>query len=251
MLATRRPLRAPSTRAQAVRESTTCRPSPRRRNRASVSIRSSTATVPFTAALPRLDALLRDGVTTVEIKSGYGLDVEQEARALRIAREVTDETTYLGAHVVPPAFADDQDLWRRVGTEHLEIVRTAARACGWTWSSPRVVDWGCGGGANAVAVAPHAGELVLVDLSARTLEECARQVAARSSTISFRGRASIAFTLRFQYRSIAQRCDSPTASSPQCSLTHVREAAIPSTIMSCRKRHSCFIASHSAFASSS
>ncbi|KQT94737.1 hypothetical protein ASG49_07925 [Marmoricola sp. Leaf446] len=79
-----------------------------------------------------------------------------------------------------PAFADDQDLWRRVGTEHLEIVRTAARACGWTWSSPRVVDWGCGGGANAVAVAPHAGELVLVDLSARTLEECARQVAAVS-----------------------------------------------------------------------
>src|SRR3954447_20464021 len=49
---------------------------------------------------------------------------------------------------------------------------------------------------------------------------------------------------------MAQRCDSPTASSPQFSLTHVIDAAIPSTIMSCRKRHSCFIASHSAFARS-
>jgi len=42
------------------------------------------------------------GTTTVEIKSGYGLDVEQEARALRLAREVSEETTFLGAHVVPP-----------------------------------------------------------------------------------------------------------------------------------------------------
>ena len=45
--------------------------------------------------------MLRQGTTTVEIKSGYGLDVENEARSLRIAREFTDETTFLGAHVVP------------------------------------------------------------------------------------------------------------------------------------------------------
>ena len=42
------------------------------------------------------------GTTTVEIKSGYGLTVEDEARALRLAAEVTPETTFLGAHVVPP-----------------------------------------------------------------------------------------------------------------------------------------------------
>jgi imidazolonepropionase len=42
------------------------------------------------------------GTTTVEIKSGYGLTVDDEARALRIAREFTPETTFLGAHVVPP-----------------------------------------------------------------------------------------------------------------------------------------------------
>lgn len=42
------------------------------------------------------------GTTTVEVKSGYGLTVEDEARLLRLAREVTPETTFLGAHVVPP-----------------------------------------------------------------------------------------------------------------------------------------------------
>ncbi len=42
------------------------------------------------------------GTTTVEIKSGYGLTVDDEARCLRLAREFTPETTYLGAHVVPP-----------------------------------------------------------------------------------------------------------------------------------------------------
>jgi imidazolonepropionase len=42
------------------------------------------------------------GSTTVEVKSGYGLTVDDEVRALRLAREVTSETTFLGAHVVPP-----------------------------------------------------------------------------------------------------------------------------------------------------
>jgi imidazolonepropionase len=46
--------------------------------------------------------LLAAGVTTFECKSGYGLDVQQEQRSLRLAQEVTPETTFLGAHVVPP-----------------------------------------------------------------------------------------------------------------------------------------------------
>ena len=48
----------------------------------------------------------RMGTTTVEIKSGYGLTVEDEARLLRLAREVTSETTYLGAHVIPSAYRE-------------------------------------------------------------------------------------------------------------------------------------------------
>ena len=51
--------------------------------------------------------LVNSGSTTFEIKSGYGLTVEDESRSLRLAREFTDETTYLGAHVVPPEFAND------------------------------------------------------------------------------------------------------------------------------------------------
>lgn len=47
------------------------------------------------------------GTTTVEIKSGYGLTVADEARGLRIARGFTDETTFLGAHVVPVEYAED------------------------------------------------------------------------------------------------------------------------------------------------
>ena len=50
----------------------------------------------------RLLEMRQQGTSTVEIKSGYGLTVEDEARSLRIAREFTSETTFLGAHVVPP-----------------------------------------------------------------------------------------------------------------------------------------------------
>ncbi|BCJ33236.1 imidazolonepropionase [Actinocatenispora thailandica] len=53
--------------------------------------------------------LTRQGTTTFETKSGYGLGVEQEARLLRIARQVTAETTFLGAHLVPDEYADRPD----------------------------------------------------------------------------------------------------------------------------------------------
>src|SRR5690606_28539040 len=53
--------------------------------------------------------MLAQGTTTVEIKSGYGLDVENEARLVRLAAEVTDEVTFLGAHVVPEEYADRGD----------------------------------------------------------------------------------------------------------------------------------------------
>jgi imidazolonepropionase len=56
------------------------------------------------------------GTTTVEVKSGYGLTVDDEARALRLAAEVTPETTFLGAHVVPAEFADRRE-------EYLDLVR--------------------------------------------------------------------------------------------------------------------------------
>jgi imidazolonepropionase len=67
------------------------------------------------ASLPRLDALLAEGVTSVEIKSGYGLALEHERKQLRAARAlgreraVTVHTTFLGAHAVPPEFTGRAD----------------------------------------------------------------------------------------------------------------------------------------------
>ncbi|HET7397184.1 MAG TPA: imidazolonepropionase [Intrasporangium sp.] len=56
----------------------------------------------------RMGEMRAQGTTTVEIKTGYGLTVAEELRALRIAREVTPHTTLLGAHVVPPEYAADR-----------------------------------------------------------------------------------------------------------------------------------------------
>ncbi|MDF0542241.1 imidazolonepropionase [Sphingobium sp. H39-3-25] len=66
-------------------------------------------------ALPRLDALIAEGATTVEVKSGYGLDADSELRMLRAARRLGEErpvriaTTFLGAHALPPEYAGDAD----------------------------------------------------------------------------------------------------------------------------------------------
>lgn len=66
----------------------------------------------LTAHVGRLVAeMARQGTTTVEIKSGYGLTVHDEARALAVAEAFTDETTFLGAHVVPAEYAEDPDRY--------------------------------------------------------------------------------------------------------------------------------------------
>ena len=56
----------------------------------------------------RIEELRALGTTTVEIKSGYGLTVADEVRALQIARQFTPETTFLGAHVIPAEYAGDR-----------------------------------------------------------------------------------------------------------------------------------------------
>ena len=71
----------------------------------------------FAQSLPRLDAMLAEGAGTVEIKSGYGLDLDTELRILRVARrlgrarDVTVRTTFLGAHAVPPDYAGRADAY--------------------------------------------------------------------------------------------------------------------------------------------
>ncbi len=73
----------------------------------------ATRAAPDDALRARLRSLLAEmraqGTTTVEVKSGYGLTVEDEARALRLAAESTPETTFLGAHVVPAEYTGRTD----------------------------------------------------------------------------------------------------------------------------------------------
>ncbi|MGN6277303.1 MAG: imidazolonepropionase [Sphingomonas sp.] len=86
-----------------------------------------------TRALPRLDALIAEGVTTVEIKSGYGLDLANETKQLRAARTLADEravrvsTTFLGAHALPPG-RDADDYIGEVVDEMLPAIADAGLA---------------------------------------------------------------------------------------------------------------------------
>ncbi|RZI43644.1 imidazolonepropionase [Herbaspirillum sp. HC18] len=69
------------------------------------------------ASLPRVRHLLAEGVTTLEIKSGYGLDTDTERKMLRVARRIADtlpvrvRTTFLGAHALPPEHAGEPDRY--------------------------------------------------------------------------------------------------------------------------------------------
>lgn len=69
------------------------------------------------SALPRIDAMIAEGIATIEVKSGYGLDVETELRMLRAARAlaalrpVTIRTSFLGAHAVPAEYAGRADAY--------------------------------------------------------------------------------------------------------------------------------------------
>lgn len=71
------------------------------------------------SALPRVDTLLSEGVTTLEIKSGYGLDIDTELKMLRVARRIGEvrrvavRTTWLAAHALPPAYASDREGYIR------------------------------------------------------------------------------------------------------------------------------------------
>ena len=86
----------------------------------------------FISAKKRLETLLAEGITTVEIKSGYGLDVETELKMLRVARKlgkvcpVDVITTFLGAHSFPPEFKDDRSAYVKLVCE--KALPAAAKA---------------------------------------------------------------------------------------------------------------------------
>lgn len=89
----------------------------------------------FFQSLPRAAALAAEGVTTLEIKSGYGLDLDNELKMLRVARRIGQHTgltiikTFLGAHALPPEFSGRQEAYvRHVCEEMLPAVAAAQLA---------------------------------------------------------------------------------------------------------------------------
>ncbi len=137
----------------------------------------------------RLSALVHEcraqGTTTLEIKTGYGLDVVTERRLARLAAEVTDEVTFLGAHVVPPEYAGSADAYvSLVEGEMLDAVAPSAR---WVDAfceegaftaeqSRRVLEAGRAAGlgirVHGNQLGPGEGVRLAVDLGAAAVDHC-------------------------------------------------------------------------------
>ncbi|MET0725603.1 MAG: imidazolonepropionase [Leifsonia sp.] len=125
------------------------------------------------------------GTTTVEIKSGYGLSVVDEERLVRLAREVTDEVTFLGAHVVPAEYADDRGAYLDlvVGdmlaacAPHARWVDVFCETGAFTIDeSRRVLEAGIAAGllprVHASQLGPGAGVRLAVELDAASVDHC-------------------------------------------------------------------------------
>jgi 2-polyprenyl-3-methyl-5-hydroxy-6-metoxy-1,4-benzoquinol methylase len=76
----------------------------------------------------------------------------------------------------------DTELWMAMGQEHLRLFQGLRQTASEPAPLKRIIDWGCGGGANALSFAPLAEEFIGVDVNAESIEECTRQVALACST---------------------------------------------------------------------
>jgi imidazolonepropionase len=136
--------------------------------------------------LARLVAEARaQGTTTLEIKSGYGLSVADEARSLRLAREVTDETTFLGAHVVPTEYADDRAAYvdlvcgpmLRASAPHARWIDVFIDSGAFSVDDARAIllagrDAGLGLRVHAGQLAADGGVALAVELGAASVDHC-------------------------------------------------------------------------------
>ena len=125
------------------------------------------------------------GTTTFEVKSGYGLTVADEERLLRLAREVTDETTFLGAHVVPAEFADDSDAYTDLVTgpmldacaPHARWIDVFCETGAFTVDQARRIltagaARGLGVRLHAAQLGPGEGVALAVELDAASVDHC-------------------------------------------------------------------------------
>lgn len=129
--------------------------------------------------------LHRQGTTTVEIKSGYGLSVPDEERLVALAAEVTDEVTFLGAHVVPAEYAGDPDAYVDlvIGpmldacAPHARWIDVFCETGAFTpQQSRRVLEAGAARGlgvrVHASQLAPGEGVRLAVSLEAASVDHC-------------------------------------------------------------------------------
>ena len=128
--------------------------------------------------------LVRDGLDFTLTRVGLG---QPESRLARDSQSfwngpLHDDSWRNNSHWQDgSAFADD-NAWRAVGQGHLDLYEHFARAVQYDRPLGRVVEWGSGGGANAVHFAPRSQEYVAVDVAADSLVECERQVRAVCDT---------------------------------------------------------------------
>jgi SAM-dependent methyltransferase len=120
-------------------------------------------------------------VRTAEGWLRYWLGLAQPERKLtadahRFWNESSGKTSQVSHWRGAGIFADDE-RWLSLGAAHLDLYGLFTRMLGETPDLHRVVEWGCGGGANAVHFAPLAGEFIGIEVSPESLAECARQLA--------------------------------------------------------------------------
>ena len=111
--------------------------------------------------------------------------VQRLGRAASLDKTVHDAGEYWTVGDDDPAWEGNShwraglgdDVWHSIGADHLAIFQTFAKAVNLPLRPGVVAEWGCGGGANAVAFAPIADAFIGIDLSRESLDECVRQVA--------------------------------------------------------------------------
>jgi len=107
---------------------------------------------------------------------------ESPAKLARDAQEywrsAGDERWKSRSHWRDATVFADNDLWTETGKRHLELFDRLARVCDRPARTATTLEWGCGGGANAVAFAPRSERFIGVEISEQSLDECRRQVEA-------------------------------------------------------------------------
>jgi SAM-dependent methyltransferase len=128
----------------------------------------------------RAKALVRDGIDQALTRLGFSqspMRITADAEAYWTSGQ--GETWAANSHWHDGLAEND---WHVIGTEHWSLWQTFARAVGADGPLKRIVDWGCGGGANAVAFAPHCAEYIGADIVPASVRECEDQVAMRCDT---------------------------------------------------------------------